>query len=71
MPNIDLGLIALNNYEEGCVDLAFTYNNPITDLIIIKRASEDNGYNDWVEITRKRFDSQNPSLYTYRDFTVK
>lgn len=61
---VDLNLIGYKNEETGLEE-------PVVGSFIILRSSEDEGFTNWSEVFRFNLNSELPSRWLWRDFTVE
>ena len=77
-PEIEAVMKATPNEENGYVDIdlvgtknQYDLETPITGAFLITRASEDDDFTTWNEISRFKLQAQNPSRWLWRDYTVE
>ena len=77
-PEMEATMKATLNFNNGYVDidLVGTKNQhgletPVTGAFLITRASEDDNFTTWNEISRFKLQAQNPSRWLWRDYTVE
>ena len=77
-PTLDVKIIPNLNFENGYIDLnlvgakdTFGVEKPASGSFKMVRASSEDGFVTWSEITRFSLFNQPPSKYVWRDYTVK
>lgn len=77
-PEMDATMKATLNFDNGYIDIDLigTKNQhgletPVTGAFLITRASEDDNFTTWNEISRFKLQAQNPSRWLWRDYTVE
>ena len=77
-PEMEAYMKATVNYDNGYIDIdlvgtknQYGLETPVTGAFLITRASEDDGFTTWNEISRFKLQAQNPSRWLWRDYTIE
>lgn len=77
-PEIDASLVAEANHDNGYIIISLIggkdengLEKPATGAFLLTRASSDDNYSSWDEISRFKLAAQIPSLQLWQDFTIE